>query len=66
MTDGFDIKISIKKFFIGLIYAGVPFILTYAIGFLEVEEFPPEYAVYITAAIGGLHFLTNLVKHWND
>jgi len=63
---GFDWKISVKKFFTGLTYAAIPFTLTYAIGFLETEEFPPEYAAYITLAIGILHLITNMTKHWND
>ena len=64
--DGFDWKLSFKKFWTGLGYAFVPFILAYAIGFLETEEFPPEYAVYITLSIGILHLISNMVKHWND
>lgn len=62
----FDPWISVKKFFTGLGYAAVPFVLSYSIGFLETEEFPPEYAAYITLAIGVLHLLTNAIKHRND
>ena len=64
--NGFDWKISVKKFFTGLGLAFVPFFLAYLIGFLETEEFPPEYATYITLAIGILHLITNAWKHWND
>ena len=63
---GFDWKKSFKKFWTGLAYAFVPFLLAYSIGFLETEEFPPEYAAYITLAIGILHLITNAWKHWND
>jgi len=62
----YDPKISIKKFFTGLLYAGIPFVLSYSIGFLETEEFPLEYAAYIALAVGILHLLTNVVKHWKD
>ena len=58
--------ISIKKFFTGLAFAGVPFLITYSIGFLESESFPEEYAIYITLAVGFLHLLANTIKHWND
>ena len=64
--DGYDWKISVKKFFTGLLYAGIPFIVGYSITFLEAEEFPPEYAAYITLAVGFLHLLANVVKHYND
>jgi len=58
--------ISVKKFFTGLAMAGIPFIIAYAIQFLETEEFPPEYASVLAILIGFLHLLANLVKHWND
>ena len=60
---GYDWKISVKKFFTGLIISVIPFILAYAIEFLETEEFPIEYAGYIVIAIAILHSLTNFVKH---
>ena len=62
----YDPKISIKKFFTGLVYTGIPFLIGYTIDFLETEEFPPEYAIYITLATGILHLLANTIKHWND
>ena len=64
--EGFDWKISIKKFFTGLILTGIPFVIAYAISFLETETFPPEYAGYIAVAVGFLHLLLNACKHWND
>ena len=62
----YDWKITVKKFFTGLLYAVIPFSLAYLIGFLETEEFPPEYAGYITLAIAILHLVTNYLKHYND
>jgi len=64
--DNFDFKKTVKKFFTGLFYAGIPFILAYSIEFLETEEFPPEYAGYIVLFTAILHALANAIKHWND
>ena len=64
--DGFDIWISVKKFFTGLFYAGMPFLVGYSIEFIEAETFPEEYAVVIALILAGLHALLNAVKHWND
>jgi len=64
--ENYDWTITLKKFFTGLAYAGIPFLLTYSIGFLETETFPVEYAGWITLFVGVLHLLSNLVKHWND
>ena len=66
VVSAYDINISIKKFFTGLLYAFIPFFLAYLIGFLQTEEFPPEYAAYVTLAIGILHLVTNAFKHWKD
>ena len=65
-SDNFNPKITIKKFFTGLVYTIVPIILGYTCNFLETEEFPPEYAVYIVIAVALLHALSNACKHWND
>ena len=62
----YDWKISLKKFFTGLIITIVPVTLLYAIGFLETEEFPPEYAAFIPLIVGILHFIMNATKHWGD
>ena len=65
-SDNFDPKITIRKFFYGLIYAGIPFILLYSIEFLETEEFPPEYAGIVVLIVGVLHLISNAWKHWKD
>jgi len=62
----YDWKITVKKFFTGLFYAGVPFTIGYSIAFLEGEEFPPEYAGYIAISIAVLHAIANAWKHWRD
>ena len=62
----YDPKITLKKFLTGLFYAGVPFFIGYTINFLETEQFPPEYAVYITLATAILHAIANAIKHMND
>ena len=62
----YDWAISVKKFFTGLLFVGIPFIITYAIGFLEAETFPPEYAGLIVFVVGVLHLLANAFKHYGD
>lgn len=62
----YDWKITLKKFFTGLLYVLIPTILLYAIEFLETETFPPEYAGVIALVVAILHALCNAVKHWND
>jgi len=66
MADGYDWKITVKKFFTGLAYAGISFTIGYATTFLETEEFPVEYAGVITILVGVLHLVANWWKHKDD
>jgi len=62
----YDIKITIKKFLTGLGMTLIPVILLYAIDFLEKEDFPEEYAIYVPIIVAILHAAANYVKHRND
>ena len=64
--SGYKPILSIKKFFTGLAYAAIPFILLYSINFLETEELPPEYAAYSAIGVGIIHLILNAWKHWTD
>ena len=68
MTDnnGFSWHISLKKFFVGLGISIIPIILLFTIGFLETEEFPEKYMLYLPVIIGLLHATLNAVKHYKD
>jgi len=65
-VSAYDWYITVKKFFTGLGITIIPVIILYSINFLETEEFPPEYAVYIPLFVAVLHAILNLVKHYND
>ena len=62
----YDLGKTVKKFFTGLAYAGIPFVISYLIQFLETETFPLEYAGVITLSIAILHAVSNAAKHWKD
>ena len=64
-SDEFDPKITLKKFLYGLANALILSILVFSINFLQVTEFPPEYAIYIGALIAILQAIENMVKHWH-
>jgi len=64
--EGFDPKKTLKKFLYGLGYAFLLTFITYTINFLQVTEFPPEYAFYVGLGITLLQTLQNAIKHWND
>ena len=64
--DGFDFRITFKKFLTGLFMVLIPEALLYTINFMETETFPPEYAAIIAVSVAVLHALMNMVKHWND
>ena len=64
--EGYDWKITVKKFFTGLFIVLIPESLLYAINFFEIQEFPPEYLWVTPIAVALLHALLNLTKHWND
>lgn len=64
--ENYDWKITLKKFFTGLFYAGAPFLVGYSIEFIEAETFPAEWAWLIAIVLAGLHALFNAIKHWDD
>jgi hypothetical protein len=64
--ENFDPKITLKKFFTGLVMVIVPEALLYTVNFMETETFPVEYAAAVAVSVAVLHALINLVKHWND
>jgi len=65
-VSSYDKWKTVKKFLTGLLLGIAPTALLYTINFLEQEEFPEEYAVYIPLAVAILHAAMNLVKHYND
>ena len=68
VVSAWDPKITLKKFFTGLLMAEVPFVADYTINFLEEEasEIPPEYALYIPLIVAVVHAALNWWKHRND
>lgn len=64
--DGYDPLVSIKKFITGWAITVVPITITYSIGFLETEQFPEEFALWVPIMVGILHMLSNAWKHWHD
>ena len=65
-VSSYDWKITAKKFITGMLMAIAPIILLYAINFIENNEFPAEYAIYVPIILGILHALMNILKHYND
>jgi len=63
---GFDWKITLRKFLEGLGFALATAAIAYTIDFLEVTEFPPEYAIWTGCIIAFLRALQNYLKHRND
>ena len=64
--ENFDIKITIKKYFTGLLMTIVPAILLYSVTFVEGSDFPEEYILYVPLIVAMLHAVLNAFKHWND
>lgn len=64
--ENFDWKITLKKFLYGLGNAILLTIVAFSIDWLQITDFPPEYAVYVGAALAILQALENLIKHWHD
>lgn len=62
----FDIKITMKKYFTGLVMTLVPVLLIYSVSFVESSDFPEEYILYVPLITAGLHAAVNAVKHWKD
>ena len=62
----YDWKITIKKFFTGLVITLIPVIILYAITFLEGNDFPEEFAIYVPLVVAILHAISNYLKHYDD
>jgi len=65
-VSSYDPWITVKKFFTGLFMTLIPVILAYTAEFLQNEEFPPEYAVFIPLVVAIIHATINYIKHRND
>jgi len=67
MTEnGYDWKITAKKFLIGLGYTLGISALAYTIDFLQMTEFPPEYAFWTGLLLSILIAVQNYLKHRGD
>ena len=64
--SGFDWKITVKKFFTGLLIVLIPEVILYSINFFETQTFPAEFLWAIPFIVAVLHAALNAVKHWND
>lgn len=65
-SENFNWSITFKKFLYGLgntlLIAGI----AYTINWLQITDFPVEYAAYVGLATSILQALENLIKHWHD
>jgi len=66
VNSTYDIKKTIKKFLTGLGMTLIPVTLLYAIDFLENEDIPEKYAIYVPIIVAILHAASNYLKHKND
>ena len=66
MAEGFDIKITVKKFIVGLMVVWIPILLAYTIEFLQTEEFTPEFEVWVPFIVASIVAIQNYWKHKDD
>ena len=66
MSDGYNWKISFKKFIYGALAASVPVILQYTIDFLNGPECPPDLLPFVPLIVGIVLLLQNYFKHKDD
>jgi len=64
--DGYEWETTLKHFLYGLVLAILSAGITWTIGYLEVAQIPPEYAIYTGLIIAILESIGNMVTHWND
>ncbi len=65
-SSGYDPKITLKKFLYGLGYTLIASGIAYAIDFMKLTEFPPEYSAYTGVILSILIAIQNYIKHRND
>ena len=64
--EGYDIKITLKKFFLGWATSLIGMIFPFTLSYINEYDWPPELLVYIPVVIAILVAIENAWKHWGD
>ena len=64
--EGFDPKITLKKFIYGWVNGFITILFPYTISYVQEFEWPAELLVYVPLAIALLYAAQNAWNHWND
>jgi hypothetical protein len=64
--DGYDPKITFKKFIYGWITGLVTLMFPFTLSYIQEFDWPPEMIIWVPVLLALVYALQNAWKHWND